>query len=651
VRRLRFFRILLPVVLLLFLAVLFYALRVPTNVHRDAEQEQEESLRKAEEFRFVELLRDRAVLDFEADIIKQGEDGKVQLENIARFVIERLKGDPLEVSSALGEYEGEAGERIIRFDTEVRIHDPVDDLTLTLPTLLVDEAAGEARSDDGLLIEGPTVTGSGSSLVYGLNGQPTELRGPDLHDPRGGSLRADRALLLDGLDDVQFEGDVRAERGEEYLFSSRLRLVRGPQGKLGRAFAEGGVQSAMAIGQGVSAELSGSTMAVDWDGSGMLQRFIIEGDAQLKSGLESLSAARIDAGRRDAGEQGFKVEARGTVFMRGAIAGEPAWLRADSLEALFDRGFALSSAVASGNAVFEGEQTRAEADRANYRLLAGGHSELDLQGGERRKARLVRDRTRIAAARIVTDPRGTELLAEGEVEATMLPAEQGTAAAGISGMFLADEAVHFFSARLSGKDSGNLLTFSGGVRGWQGERNLSAETVVLDQRQSSLTAQDKVNTRIPRYRERAALTEDDYLQIAADRLDYSESSRRAQYGGHVRVRLAEGWMEAERMEVLLSPDGDGILDVTAFDGVRIEFRERKGGEAPTMISGKADRLSYTPADESVRLYGDDAPAAVRRMGEQEGTTTGRVLRYQLDSGTLEVDSGDQGAARIRTTGE
>jgi lipopolysaccharide transport protein LptA len=651
VRRLNFFRILLPVALLIFLAVLFYALRPPTSVHRDTDEGEEESIRKAEDFRFVELLRDRAVLDFVAEIVEQGEDGKVNLENITRFVIDRLDGHPLEVSSALGEYEGEAGERIIRFEKEVRIYDPVDDLTLAMPSLVVDEAAGEARSDSGLTIEGPTIIGKGSALVYGLNEQPTLLSDPDLRDPRGGSLRAERALLLDGLDDVQFEGQVRAERGEEYLNAGILRLVRGEQGRLGRAAAEGAVRSAIAVGEGLNAELSGEKLDVDWDDAGNLRSFSLEGDALVRHGAESLSAASIDAAVTDAGEQGLEVEARGTVFVRGAFSGGPAWLRADSLEAFFDRRFELRSAVADGNARFEGDQTRAEAGRASYRLLADGESEIELRATTRRKARLAQGRTRVAAASIVTDPRGSNMKAAGEVEATMLPAESGESAAGISGMFLEDEAIHFVSASLTGEDSGNRLTFQGGVRGWQGERNLSAETVILDQRDSTIEALQNVNTRIPRYKDRAALTEDDYMQIASDRLEYAESARRAEYSGHVRVRLAEGWMEAERMEVLLSPDGDGVLDVQAYDSVQIEFRDSEGDGTPTMISGKADRLSYTPADETIRLYGDKAPAAVRRMGEQEGTTTGRVLRYQLDTGTLEVDSGDQGPAIIRTTGE
>jgi hypothetical protein len=70
-----------------------------------------------------------------------------------------------------------------------------------------------------------------------------------------------------------------------------------------------------------------------------------------------------------------------------------------------------------------------------------------------------------------------------------------------------------------------------------------------------------------------------------------------------------------------------------------------------MISGTADRMSYDPHEATVLLFGDSKPAAVRRIGGGGGTTTGRVLRYHLDLGTLEVDAGELGPARIRTAGE
>ena len=38
----------------------------------------------------------------------------------------------------------------------------------------------------------------------------------------------------------------------------------------------------------------------------------------------------------------------------------------------------------------------------------------------------------------------------------------------------------------------------------------------------------------------------------------------------------------------------------------------------------------------------------RRLGSAGGTTLGRVLRYRLETGTLEVESGEQGPAQIVT---
>jgi hypothetical protein len=51
---------------------------------------------------------------------------------------------------------------------------------------------------------------------------------------------------------------------------------------------------------------------------------------------------------------------------------------------------------------------------------------------------------------------------------------------------------------------------------------------------------------------------------------------------------------------------------------------------------------------TIRLLGDRVPASVRRIGQGGGTTTGRVLRYRLDTGTLDVESGEQGPGRIRS---
>ena len=263
---------------------------------------------------------------------------------------------------------------------------------------------------------------------------------------------------------------------------------------------------------------------------------------------------------------------------------------------------------------------------------------------------MARGRTRVAAEEIVTDERGEGLLAQRRVEATLLPASTADEEGALAGLFDTSDAVHFVAARLEGRDFARQLTFNGNVRAWQGEQNLSAQHVVLQQAERTLTATDQVTTRVPRTREGGAAGEADFVQISADRLDYDDETRRAVFHEQVRVRLAEGWMESERMEVDLVSDGPGIEEIRSFDRIRIEFRDPAEEDAPQLITGRADRLVYRPDEATIWLYGDESPATVRRIGEGGGTTSGRVLRYHLELGTLEVDSGEQGPARIRTKG-
>jgi lipopolysaccharide export system protein LptA len=122
------------------------------------------------------------------------------------------------------------------------------------------------------------------------------------------------------------------------------------------------------------------------------------------------------------------------------------------------------------------------------------------------------------------------------------------------------------------------------------------------------------------------------------------------YAGSVRVRPAEGWLEAARVEVSFATESGEVREMLASGKVRFEFRHSAAGTMPQPATGEGDRVEYVPAESTVWLFGDESPATVRRTGPQGGTTTGRVLRYRLDLGTIEVESGDRDRARIRTSG-
>jgi lipopolysaccharide transport protein LptA len=198
---------------------------------------------------------------------------------------------------------------------------------------------------------------------------------------------------------------------------------------------------------------------------------------------------------------------------------------------------------------------------------------------------------------------------------------------------------------LDSESAGARVFLRDGVRGWQGDRNLSADEIDLDQEARRLTARGHVTTRIPRDAG-AASAEADYVQVVAERLDYDETERIGVYGGRVRASVTEGWLEADRLEVHIG-DAGGVEQILAQGQVRLELRAAGEAGVHDLHVGTGDRLEYDPAERTVRLFGDDAPATVRRLGRPAATTTGRVLHYDLDLGTLQVDPGARSPARIR----
>ncbi|MCP3979986.1 MAG: hypothetical protein GY716_11835 [bacterium] len=644
--RLRVLRILLPGVLVLFVVLLAFALRERPSAVVSPGQGTDAARRSAKDANLVEIHGERKTLEMKAGLIRELEDGKTQLEQIEEVKVSRSDGPPLVISAKSGIYEGAPGERRFEFDDQVVIHDPAEDLTVWLPVLDIDEEAGVARSEGEVRFRSGTLEGRASLLVYSLDDRPTELFEPVVEDDDGGRLSAPRGLLHDGLEDVELFDGVVVQRGDESLRSGRMRIQRTEEGAFEHLLASEDVRGVVVSPRG-RVSLLGREAEVWWNAGSAVERMRLEGDAEVQRGPESLAAERVEMRARQDGLPGWDAAANGTVYLQGQMEGGPIWLRCETLEAKLGPAFGVYGANAVGNVRFEGSETRAEASRAEFDITRPS-GKIRLYAGERRRARLAHQRTRVAANRIETDPGGETLVAEERVEATLLPSD--ASAPRLQGLFESSEAVHFVSARLEAREAGARLVFQGNVRGWQGEENLSAEEIELDQRNNRLWARRNVGTRIPRSEGGAGLREEDYIQISAENLEYTDSPRRAVYEGDVRVRLVEGWLEAQRIEVDLI-EGQGISELRAFDEVRVEFRDPGSGEGPRMFGGQSDRLVYEPATATVRLIGVDSPASVRRMGPAGGTTTGRVLRYQMENGTLEVESSEQGPARIRSEGQ
>ncbi len=645
-RRLRFFRVLLPALLLMLVVFFVREFRPRPTAHSQApvagrEREPDEEMRGIDFIRGDGLVRGR----LEKSVHLGG--GKYEIEGIDSLKIARSGRGPLIVSAATGESEGAPGEQVWRFDERVVATDPDAGLELILPSLEYDEASKSAISNGEIRFKAPNLDGKAEGLVYSLGDEPAIFHGVELTDAAGGRLQGDRARLLDGVRDIELVGNVHLLRRGERLDAGTVRLIRGPDDELREATLGDGVIGSWSVGAGEATRILARTARVHWNDAGEIAGLVLSGEALLQRGSESLAAPRIEATRREAG--GWSIEAFEDVSARGTVALEPASLDSGELSVILGSAFELRSAEARGGVRFESGTTRAESEEASFDSEPGP-GEIVLRGTGMRKARLAREEMRVAGVRIVTDPLGRRLVAEERVEATLLPHKQGNRPAMTGRLFVAGDALHFVSSKLVSRSGGGQLEFTGNVRGWQGERNLAAESITVDQATRRLEAHENVSTRIPRDSSTPAVSADEYLQISAGSLIYDDAEGLATYTDTVRVLLAEGWLEANRLELDLPEDSGKVDQVRGFGDVKLELRDEERDEAMRAVSCSADRVVYKPLEKIVRLFGDKAPASVRRLGEGGETTLGRVLSYRLDQGTLEVESGDQGPARIRTSG-
>ncbi len=645
-RRLRFFRVLLPALLLMLVVFFVREFRPRPTAHSQApvagrEREPDEEMRGVDFVRGDALIRGR----LEKSVHLGG--GKFELEGIDSLEIARSGRGPLIVSAAAGESEGAPGKQVWRFDERVVARDPDAGLELILPSLEYDEASKSASSTGEIRFKAPNLDGRAEGLIYSLGDEPAVLNGVELNDAAGGWLQADRARLLDGVRDIELVGNVHLLRRGERLDAGSVRLIRDSDDQLREATLADGVIGSWSVGTGAPTRILARTADVRWNDAGEISGLVLSGEALLQRGSESLSAPRIEATRREDGI--WEIEAFEDVSAKGTLALEPASLDCGKLSVVLGSSYELRSADAREGVRFESGNTRSESEQATFESEPGA-GEIVLQGTEMRKARLAREEMRVAGVRIVTDPLGRRLVADQRVEATLLP-HKDDGRPGMTGrLFVAGDALHFVSSKLVSRSGGRQLEFSGGVRGWQGERNLAAETITVDQSTGRLEAHESVSTRIPRDSSKPAASADEYLQISAGELVYDDGNGLATYSESVRVVLAEGWLEANRLELDLPKDSGKVDQVRGYDDVKLELRDDEQDEALRAVSGSADRVVYRPVEQIVRLFGDQAPASVRRLGEGGETTLGRVLSYRLDEGTLEVESGDQGPARIRTSG-
>ena len=113
-RRLRFFRVLLPAALIVFLAVLYISLRERPSVHGIPAGDATQTERSATGVRAIQLVGEEQGVEFEAQIVEPRADGGYHLELIDRLAIPREGKGPLVIQAKGADIDGpEQGRKIV----------------------------------------------------------------------------------------------------------------------------------------------------------------------------------------------------------------------------------------------------------------------------------------------------------------------------------------------------------------------------------------------------------------------------------------------------------------------------------------------------------------------------------------------------------
>ncbi|GEM_PF-3397852 len=651
-KRLRFFRILLPALLIPFLVMVGFQLRQRAKPWSPPGTRPVEG-NSATGIHAVDLDGPEKRFDLNAESYTDTRDGKQRVKGIDPLIVFRDSAPPLKITAEWGDFQGEKpGERFLTVEGGIRIADEESGLSLSLQVLEIEEAVNEARSVGEVHFRAPGYRGTADAVIYPLDNRPPWFQRIRLAGDDGSSLEAARMTLVDGSREVLLQGGVRLEGAKAEFQGESLRLFRDEDGTIRKVLGSEGVSGTARLDR-EAARFLAEALEIRLDPGGEMRSVRLDRNATLQRGEEALAARMIRLERNsDPSDPAaiWRFQAAGGVFAKGLLEQAPATLQASRMTGTLNEDGRLLRAEAEGSLRFTGPDSLAEADRAEV-VLHGARYRILLHSSPALRARIADEQYRVAA-RTLELISGTEYLAgQGRVEATLLSAgnDRDLRSGGKEGMFGTGEAVHFVAESMESSLDGNQIVFRQAVRGWQGERTLSADTVTLRKETGDLLAEGKVGFRIPLKRT-DSLVDADFGYVTGDHLVYTGETRIAFWTGSIHVRQDEGWMEADRLKADLSGESGGLRRLHAEGNVRLEYRVRSEKGIPEPVQGDSDRADYDPATRIVRLFGDQKQATLRKSGKDALTLAGRILRYHLENGAIEVEKGVSGTSTIRTSG-
>ena len=304
----------------------------------------------------------------------------------------------------------------------------------------------------------------------------------------------------------------------------------------------------------------------------------------------------------------------------------------------------VDEAFFTGDVTFSDGRVTAEAESARHDV-AQGFIELLPAGSGDQAPRIVDQRGSVTASRIEFAPETGAIVAEGAVRSVLAvaaddggrPGEStGTDPARMPAMLDQHEPTFVTAARLEHDSESSLAVYTGDARLWQGETDIQASTIILDESQGNLMATGSVRARsvLVQLNEETGELEPVTTVGWGEEFFYDDSLHRTTYTTDARVDGHTRDLRADRIEMYLGARGDTVERVEAYDAVTVQLRGR-------LAAG--DRFTYVEADGRYDMSG--VPVRIIEQLETEcRETTGRTLTFYRSVDTITVD----GSAEVRT---
>jgi LPS export ABC transporter protein LptC/lipopolysaccharide transport protein LptA len=302
---------------------------------------------------------------------------------------------------------------------------------------------------------------------------------------------------------------------------------------------------------------------------------------------------------------------------------------------------AISSAVFDGAVKFEDQGLQAASGEARYDPAKGLLRLTGVESGA--LPRVADDQVTIDAATIDVTLEGRLMKAMGGVK-TMLrargPASSQTATQGnrLPGLLKQDQPANVNADALDYQGASGQAIYTGNATMWQGETAVRADSIAIDQSKGDFLASGNARSTI-------VLDTGNSIAHAAE-IRYADAAHTITYmsmknaagavAGQAQLSGPQGDLRADRIEVILAPQGSHIDRLEAYTNVTLKLDTRNAA---------GERLTYF-ADEDRYVMSGAGTKSVKVI-EACRETTGRTLTFFKATDRIIVDGNDETRTQTR----